>query len=167
MIQKYFPKDKNYLLKEAQDSTKPSLIPYLLSAVKEAYFQQFNPLRLEDPISVKIKRSRKPRVDYLEEFYEFLAAIYRFKFGENQLQILFDGRSHKEKYSEEWSTAFQNWIGEFCRHHNFITGTLELILVLPSDRNMELMSNRMKAFLADYFDIKIYKYKGIMDKEAA
>lgn len=166
MVQKYFPRDKNYLLKEAQDSTKSSLVSYLLSAVREAYFQKFNPLGLDDPISMKVKSSRSD-LHCLDEFYDALAAIYRFKFGENQLQFLFDGRSHIEKYSEDWASAFQNWVGEFCHYNNFITGTLELTMILPSQRNSLLMANRMKAFLSDYFDLKIYKHKGIIEKEAA
>ena len=120
MIQKYFPRDKNYLLKEAQDSTKSSLLFYLLSSVKDAYSQKFNPLGLDDPISQKVKRSRKHHLDCLDEFYDSLAAVYRFKYGENQLQFLFDGRTHIEKYSEDWTETFCDWIREFCSHENFI-----------------------------------------------
>ena len=159
MIQKYFPRDKNYLLKEAQDSTKSLLLSYLFSTVKDAYFQKFNPLGLNDTISLKVKRSRRSDLDCLHEFYNSLAAIYRFKFGENQLQFLFDGRSHVDKYREDWTAAFHDWIEEFCGFNNFITGTLELTMILPSQRKSVLMANRMKAFLTDYFDLKIYKNK--------
>ena len=167
MIQKYFPRDKNYLLKEAQDSTKSSLLSYLLSSVKEAYSQKFNPLGLDDPISLRVKKSQRSDLECLYEFYDSLAAIYRFKYGENQLQFLFDGRSHVEKYSEDWTAAFQTWIVEFCQYNNFITGTLELTMILPSQRRSVLMANRMKAFITEYFDIKIYKNKGIIGQEAA
>ena len=167
MIQKYFPRDKNYLLKESQDSTRSSLLSHLLSSVKKGYIQKFNPLGLDDPISQKVKNSRRHNLNCLYEFYDSLAAVYRFKYGENQLQFLFDGRTHVEKYSEDWTEAFRTWVEEFCLHENFIKATLELTLILPSQKNSVVMANRMKTFLTGYFDIKIYKNRGIIQTQAA
>ncbi|MGB3465289.1 MAG: hypothetical protein WBA74_08465, partial [Cyclobacteriaceae bacterium] len=55
ITKKFFPTDKNYLLKEAQSNAETSLRAKLMDMVKELYFAQFNPLGLEDDFIVSLK----------------------------------------------------------------------------------------------------------------
>ena len=129
MIQKLFPLDKNYILKEAQLITKQSLLETLVKEVKKCYLFQCNPLGLVDDTVLKITRTDEYSLLLLEDFYEHLAGIYRFKFGANQLEFLFDGRTHFEKYQEDWTAAFIQWVALFCKEENFLKAVLEATIL--------------------------------------
>lgn len=162
MQHKLFPLDKNYILKEAQLTCRSSLLNNLVNEVKRCYLQFCNPLGLEDDTIIKIKNCHQFNTQLLEELYEHLAGIYRFKFGSNQLEFLFDGKDHYEKYQEEWSETFMDWISGFCREENFLKAVLEVTVFYPKDRKALLAENRLKAFISQQFYIKVYKYKGIV-----
>ncbi len=166
MIQKYFPLDKNYILERAQLDLEEKLIVQLTDFCKTFYLNQYNPLGIEDAPIKAIKKHKSSYTPRLEEFYRNLAAVYRFKYGQNQLEFLFDGVDHYTKYSQDWEETFKMWLVDFCMKPNFLRAVLELTVFYPEGRKSELAENRMKAFIHQHFDLKIYKYKGIVRKMA-
>jgi len=167
MIQKLFPLDKNFILKEAQVACKESLLLALVEEVKQQYFQNCNPLGLEDDPILTIKNCKEYKTDLLVEFYDHLAGIYRYKYGSNQLELLFDGRDHFEKYQEDWTSTFMEWIMNFCKEDNFLKAVLEVTIFYPSDRKALLAGNRLKTFISHQFEMKVYKFRGIIPLKKA
>ncbi|ELR71237.1 hypothetical protein C900_02852 [Fulvivirga imtechensis AK7] len=167
MIQKYFPLDKNYILERAQLDTAQELTIYLVDFAKKFYLEQYNPLGIEDDTIRAIKSHQTAYTDRLEEFYRNLAGVYRYKFGQNQLELLFDGQDHYQKYTSDWSSTYKEWLVDFCLKPNFLKAVLELTVFYPEGRKSELAENRMKAFIHQHFELKIYKYKGIVKMRIA
>ena len=115
MIRKFFPLDKNYLLEEAQLSLQDALLAQLIDQVKSEFQQRTNPLGLLDEFSAKVKNYQCHNLKPLYNFYQNMAAVYRFKFSDNQLEFVWDGRDHQEKYKAEWASTFAEWISELRR----------------------------------------------------
>lgn len=167
MIQKYFPFDKNYILEKAQLDNEERLVVYMINFVKAYYQANYNPLGLEDATMLKINQHQTTYTDRLSEFYKNLAGIYRYKFGDNQLEFLFDGTDHYEKYVKDWKASYKQWLLEFCAKPNFIKAILELTVFYPEDRKAMLAENRMKVFIEQHFALKLYKYRGITEMKVA
>jgi len=167
MVQKYFKLDKNYILEQAQLDLEKELVVRIIDFSKEFYLSFYNPLGLEDDTVKAIKSHTTEYTDRLVEFYRNLAGIYRFKHGANQLEFLFDGNDHYEKYKIDWKAAFENWLGDFCLKPNFLKAILELTVFYPEDRKAFLAENRMKVFIEQHFALKLYKYKGIVEVKVA
>jgi hypothetical protein len=162
MTVKYFPLDKNYILKEAQDSRKEELLIALIEKVKRIYLTYHNPLGLEDDPILTIKNYKDNNTESLEYFYNALAGIYRFKFGNNQLELIFDGRSHYEKYQDDWAEMFDLWTNGFCHYEAFLKAVLEATVFSSGLNNLiTITDNRMKAFITRYFEIRITKQRGL------
>ncbi len=161
MIQKFFPLDKNYILKKVQADTKSQLLLGLTDEVKSFYLENYNPLGIEDDVILKIKTSVNCNIEFLDNFYQELSGIYRYKYSCNQLELIFDGRSHYEKYLDDWKEAYFSWIREFCQSPNFVKAVLECTVLYPEDKKAVLAQQRMKYFLTRHFELKVYKYKGI------
>lgn len=165
MLRKSFPRDKNYILEEAQLSLEQSLLQYLVDYVKVAYLMQFNPLGLDDDTSKKIEGHSALTYKHLHEFYLNLAGVYRFLYySDNQLEFIFDGRNDFEKYQEEWNNLFRKWTKNFCQHENFIKAVLELTVFYPEDYTPQMAGLRMSAFITKFFEVKIDPQKGIISK---
>ena len=162
MNRKYFAFDKNYLLKEAQISSKDTLLPELVETVKTCYQSYYNPLGLIDDTVSTIQENVPKNLEYLEDFYDDMSAIYRFKFGEVQLEFLWDGTSHLDKYKSEWRETFIQWVSEFSYQQSFVRSVFELTIFATSLTRPELIQNRLKVFLHNYFELKIYHYRGIV-----
>ena len=79
MLRKFFPRDKNYVLKEVQSSLENSLLQYLVDYVKVEYLLRFNALGLMDETAERIKQHTTSDYSHLSEFYQHLAAVYRYK----------------------------------------------------------------------------------------
>lgn len=167
MLQKLFPLDKNYILKEAQLATERELLTKLVHEVKFSYLLYCNPLGIEDDAILKIKNYNRFNTSRLREFYENLAGIYRYKFGSNQLELLFDGKEHFEKYRDDWSEAFMEWTREFCKEENFLKAILEVTIFYPEGKKAFLAGNRLKTYISQHLYIKVYKYKGIVPLKIA
>jgi len=163
MIRRLFPSDKNYLLSEVQADQKDALLQYLVSYVKKYYLQHYNPLGLIDDTILEIQKTKNFPVGAFDEFYHDLAAIYRFKYGEVQLEILFDGSSHNVKYINEWINFFKQSIKSYCLNRYFLRAVLDIAVFHHFDRVAFLAGDRLKYFLNQYFGMKVYKYRGIMD----
>ena len=164
---KYFPLDKNYILKQAQVSAKPDFRRIFLSELQEAYLRIFNPLRLDDHTTRQVLKGKHPRWSNFDYFYTNLCAIYRYKFGENQLEIPFDGRTHQEKYLEEWQTIFIQWVRALCGDSYFVRSMLEILLFRANNHRVEMVNTRIKSLLNNHFELRIHKSRGILDKPAA
>ena len=174
MVRKFFALDKNYLLEEAQLSLEYPLLLSLVEKSKEHYELLHNPLQLRDSFSLKIKnyqaRNRKP----LRSFYQSLAGIYRYKFGNNQLEFLWDGQSHFEKYQLDWSNTFKEWIAGFMDREQFFQAVLDLTVFLPENRHAQLAENRMNFVMLQCFSrqdglhtLKMNRKRGILEMKVA
>lgn len=161
MDNRLFLLDKNHLLKQVQTDLRLELQAQLIDKVKAGYFALFNPLRLIDEKSTLIENFQPIHFSFFNELYDVLSGIYRYEIGDNQLELLFDGRSHYEKYVEDWSTAFHQYLEELCSKKNFILAGLELSVFHSPENRIELAQNRMKVCVFEHFGLKIYKHKGI------
>lgn len=168
MLRKFFPRDKNYILEEAQLALETSLLQYLVDFVKVEYLMRCNPLGLADDTSKKIQSHHSTQFEHLHEFYLNLAGLFRFKYySDNQLEFLFDGRDDARKYQEEWTLMFKRWIKEFCKHENFTRAVLELTVFYPDDYTPQMAGMRLSAFITKFFEVKIDPQKGIVKKSVA
>lgn len=167
MVRKFFPLDKNYLLEETQLRQQDCLLHELTDKAKAAYQLIHNPLGLNDAFSEKITQYQPQNLKPLHSFYQNLAGIYRYKYGENQLTFLWDGRDHAEKYREDWSGAFRNWTDRLCLSSQFVQAVLDLTVFVPGNRMAHLAENRMNAVMLGLFEVKIHKNKGIVEMKVA
>ncbi len=167
---KFFPLDKNYLLEEAQLALQDKLLFFLFDQVKEAYEQQRNPLQLQDTFSLKIQNYKLLNLEPLEVFYQNVAGVYRYKWGDSQLEFVWDGRDHCEKYREEWADFFKQSIQRFCQQELFVQAVLDVTVFLPSRQDEKLLTlaeNRMNTFMLQHFEVKIHKSKGLIHLKTA
>lgn len=162
-----FAQDKNYILKEVQTDTMDTLLERLVQVVRTIYLERYNPLGLEDDTIKKVKANKQPVITHLENFYWELAAIFRYKAGSNQLEFIFSGRSHYQKYTDDWVEAFELWSEDFTQSRYFLRAVLEMSILEPQGRAAQLAADRMKVYLTQYFNLKVYKYRGILPTEAA
>ncbi|SMG27520.1 hypothetical protein SAMN05661096_01617 [Marivirga sericea] len=167
MKRRFFPFDKNYLLQNAQIELKDSLLNQMVEIVKEIYLMRYNPLGLKDKSIEKILSTTNYNLEELSTFYEELAGFYRYKYSSNQLELLFDGRDHQEKYEEDWSNTLKKWVIEFSKSKNFLKAVLETSIFFPDDKQSQLAYSRLKNYMTDHFGIKIYKHKGIVPMKIA
>ncbi|PRY89556.1 hypothetical protein [Mongoliibacter ruber] len=160
MIQKLFPLDKNYLLRQAQSVLEDQLVEMMVFELKKSYTQLYNPLMLMDETFVRILDTHHYPKDRLQMIYRQLCGIYRFKNGDNQLELLFDGRSHLDKFKDDWSNQLLNWTRELGMHEQYVKTMLRMTILFDSDSRAEWSENHCKAFINQYFDLKIVKRKG-------
>lgn len=167
MVHRFFKFDKNYILKEAQEAIREELLQQMVADVKQIYLLQNNPLGLIDDTVQTIQEAVRPQTKILTDFYRILAGIYRFKHGSNQLELLFDGASHFEKYQQEWAQVFKDWYLLFCQKPSFIRAVLEVTVFYPKHRKGQLAEARMRAFLSQHFELRIHKRYGIKGSRTA
>ena len=167
MSDRLFLLDKNHILKHAQRDLRLELQVALIDKIKEGYYQHYNPLRLDDETTALIEAFRPIHLSLFDELYDILSGIFRYKIGDNQLELLFDGRSHYEKYLIDWKEAFLNWIDELNTRQNFIIAGLELSVYYAPEKKIQLSQNRMKLCIYEHFGLKLHKYKGIQKYEKA
>ena len=165
---KLFPSDKNYILKEVQVRTESELLLWLVEYVKEYYETFHNPLGLIDTTIESIRSATFNNSALFQEFYNDLAGIYRYKHGETQLEFLFDGNSHYTKYKSEWKVTFMKWVSQLLANHVVMRAFLEItVFGVERENQVELILNRLKLYTEQHFQLKIYKYKGIQEVNAA
>ncbi len=161
MNHRFFPLDKNYILKEAQSNLKQPLMKAMFEHVKAAYLLQCNPLGLEDDNIIRIKNYEELYPVVFSDFYDSIAGIYRYKYGSNQLELLFDGKTHLERYTEDWEKQYKLWIAEFCQEYRFLKAVLKLT-VFRENYNIEYAEKRLQIFLVTRFSLKLGRKKGHM-----
>lgn len=132
----------------------------MFSKTVENYGQYFNPLGLVDDTVREIMDFQLINTESLQGIYENLSAIYRYKYGEAQLEILWDGSTHFDKYSEDWKKAFEQWVGDLTQNKTFIKGVLHLTVFEDDCKNTFFIRNIMKGIINEYFDLKVLKING-------
>lgn len=168
MVQRFFKLDKNYILKEAQQAAREELLQQMVSFVKDTYLLQSNPLGLVDDTVLRIQEASNPHTHKLHDFYHIIAGVYRFKHGSNQLELLFDGATHFEKYKQDWANAFTDYYRAFSQKPAFVRAVLEVTVFYPKQRKGQLAEARMRAFLSQQFgSLRIHKRYGILENKTA
>ncbi len=168
MKEKLFHLDKNYLLKEAQTSLRKTLLTEFVNRALQQYHILHNPLGLVDTTVAALNQYQLKK-DYpaFHNFYQKIAAIYRFKFGDNQLPILWDGRSHVEYYQDEWSAFFEVETNAMFLQPAFLKMILEIAVFGRKGQNQELMIYRLSGFIREHFNMQVYKKKGVVELKIA
>ena len=161
LVKKFFPLDKNYLLESAQRSLESELLSSLVKTAITQFDLQNNPLGLEDSFTLKLRGFELGDYQPLHHFYETICAIYRCKFGANQLEFLWNGSDHFDHYKLQWRETFQEWITKFCEHELFIQAILDLTVFNYTEK-VQMIENRMNHFLMKQFGAKIDKKRGLM-----
>ncbi len=160
MLQKLFPLDKNHIFRQAQSLLEERLLDLMVDELKIAYTMWYNPLGLMDDTYVQILNIRSFPKDRIRVIYEQLCGIYRYRYASNQLEFLFDGRSHLEKYQEEWEGQFLVWVKELGKQEAYVKTMLRMTLLFDTDSRAEFSENRCKSFINEYFGVKVIKRKG-------
>ncbi|MFY0652755.1 MAG: hypothetical protein JXQ96_12005 [Cyclobacteriaceae bacterium] len=114
-----------------------------------------------DSTSQKIMDFELEDTSALEGIYENLAAVYRFQFGDAQLEIIWDGLSHQEKFHQDWSKTFSTWVDDLCQNKTFIKGVLQLTVFNSDQKHSFFVENYLKAIVNEYFDLKVLMRHGI------
>jgi len=165
---KWFLMDKNYILKEAQLVLKEQLVFWTANYAKTFYLEQHNPLGLIDDTVSRIQHTSFDDFKLIEPFYDKLASVYRYKHGEVQLEFLFNGVSHYEKYKTEWLETYKKWVTELFREWLTLRAILEItVFEQHSEHQLRLINIRLQYYIEQYFDVRLYVYKGIIDTHAA
>ncbi|MCU0420280.1 MAG: hypothetical protein MUC38_11570 [Cyclobacteriaceae bacterium] len=171
MVRKFFPRDKNYLLEQAQLEQQSLLLGRLVKHVIDVHEQANNPLGLCDAVSEQLRGYPVEEVQALDEFYLYLAGVYRYKYASNQLEFLWDGQDHRAKYQREWSRFFEETTRLFCCHPLFVQAVLNLTVFLRQHTHAALASGRMAHFvqqlIQQHFEVRLHKTRGIVEAKAA
>jgi len=165
---KWFPLDKNYILKEVQFHDRAELLNWLVVEAPRYYLKLNNPLGLLDETAEKFNDSCFEHVEFLFPFYDKLCSLYRFKHGEIQLEFLFDGASHFEKYSKDWILTFKSWSQALMQRREVLLALLEMIVYHHTDeRSVRLINQRLQFHIEHHFEVRLYRYRGIIDLQQA
>ncbi len=167
MVRKFFPHDKNYLLEGSQLRVRDRLLTRLIDKAVDTYQREHNPLGLNDAFSERIANYFPKSLEALYPFYDSLAGVYRFKYGDNQLAFLWDGRDHSDKYAEDWTATFDEWTRQLCRETQFAQAVLDLTVFLPENNAIHLAASRMEAVMLGRFELKIHKRRGLVPMRVA
>lgn len=162
MIPKLFPLDKNYIFRQAQAGLEEHLLGVMVEELKSAYTLWYNPLGLMDDTYAQILETTEFPKDRIQIIYTQLCGIYRYRYASNQLDLLFDGRSHLDKYRDDWSAQFIKWVRELGRHEPYVKTMLRMTLLYDTETRAEFGENRCKSFINEYFGVKIVKRKGLL-----
>jgi hypothetical protein len=167
LIRKFFPLDKNYVLEKSQLELQHTLLTEMIETVKRHYQLQNNPLGLEDEFSIKITTYKAHDLSELNSFYQLLAGVYRFKYGDSQLEFLWDGADHFEKYKNDWSNIFRRWISELCTKEQFVQAVFDLTVFRSNTEQPQLAESRMSFAMLNFFELKVHKSKGLIRMKVA
>lgn len=163
MAEKLFHLDRNYLLQEAQSELQIALLEDFVRRAVTGYQAIHNPLGLIDDTVAQIN-TYSPSKDQLvpfEVFYKKLAAIYRYEYGNNQLEFVWDGRSHQEYYAELWSEFFVQQTNKLFLHTTFLKIVLELTVFSHQLSDNQMLIYRISSVFREQFNYQVYKRKGV------
>jgi hypothetical protein len=160
MIQKLFPLDKNYILRQAQSALEEELIDRMIVELKRSYTLLFNPLRIMDETYAKILKTNEFSRERVRMIYRQLAGIYRYKHGDNQLELLFDGRTHFEKFQEDWTMALIGYLQDMGIYEQYVKTMLRMTVLYDTESRAEWAENHCKSFINQYFELKVVKRQG-------
>ncbi|REG81089.1 hypothetical protein [Algoriphagus antarcticus] len=160
MIQKLFPLDKNYILRQAQSVLEEELIDRMVFELKRSYTYLYNPLLLMDTTYAQILDTFDFPRERARLIYRQLCGIYRYKHGDNQLEMLFDGRTHLEKFQEDWSAVLIEYVCDLGSYEQYVKTMLRMTLLFDTESRAEWAENHCKAFINQHFDLKVVKRQG-------
>ncbi|MBV6639946.1 MAG: hypothetical protein KI791_04485 [Cyclobacteriaceae bacterium] len=155
---KYFDQDKNQILRAAQAFVEPRLLTQWVEIAKIHYTRAENPMGLMDDFALHIESIKEFDTDFLKEFYELLSVIYRFTIGDNQLEFIWDGRSHYEVYAENWSDKFVEWTHELSQHPEIYRGILKAC-ILQQDINYKFHFYGIRKIILRKFGVHFSRNK--------
>lgn len=147
---KYFPADKNHLLKTVQAFSKDVLLEIWTRNAFEGFMMVENPLGLEDSFTQSIRNDIIKGKDILDEVYDLLAAVYRFRYGSNQLTFMWDGRTHMEFYDQEWRDCFEEWTKKLSTKPEVYRAIIKAALATEGTNTDFLKSSIRRTILKDY-----------------
>ncbi|MDN3204297.1 hypothetical protein [Algoriphagus sediminis] len=160
MIEKIFPLDKNYILRQAQFAMEEELMDQMVYELKRSYTYLYNPLRLMDETYAQILDTFEFPSDRLRLIYRQLCGIYRYKNADNQLKMLFDGRSHFDVFKEEWEADFIAYVKELGQHEQYVKTLLRMTILYDGESRAEWAENHCKSFINQFFGVKVIKSHG-------
>ena len=160
MIEKIFPLDKNYILRQAQFAMEEELMEQMIYELKRSYTFLYNPLRLMDETYAQILDTFEFPTDRLQLIYRQLCGIYRFKNADNQLEMLFDGRSHFDAFKEQWEAGFIEYVKTLGRHEQYVKTLLRMTILYDNESRAEWAENHCKSFINQFFGVKVIKTYG-------
>ena len=155
---KYFDQDKNSILRAAQGFVEPQLLNHWIRTAFDTYMQLENPMGLVDDFILELQSVEEYDHTLLKELYEIIAAIYRLKKGDNQLEIIWDGRSHYEVYAENWSETFDQWTRQFTMKPEIYRAIIKSC-ILKQPTNHKMLYYGIRKVILDAFRLKIGRNK--------
>lgn len=160
MTDRFFDFDINYFLKEAQFSLEEELTQWMVDEAIKFYQLQYNPLGLVDDTIREMNKNHPIHFEDFTKFYHRLAGVYRYKYGDNQLPLFFEGANYHEHYGMEWSEHYKNWISHFMQDSRFLRAVLELGVFHRNNR-FSMARDRLISLLHEFFEMRFYPKKGI------
>lgn len=132
----------------------------MVAELKHSYTYLYNPLQLMDHTYSTILGTFEFPRERIRMIYRQLCGVYRFRHGDNQLELLFDGRSHFDKFKEDWEAGFISWVRELGQHEQYVKTLLRMTLLYDTESRAEWAENHCKAFINQYFELKVIKRQG-------
>lgn len=160
MLQKLFPLDKNVIFRQAQYLLEEQMLELMVEELIEAYTIWYNPLELMDDTYLLILGHNPFPKNRIRIIYSQLCGIYRYQHASNQLELLFDGRTHLERYQDDWEKQFLKWLRTLGKHESYIKTMLRMTLLYDTESRAEFAENRCKRFINEYFGVRVIKRKG-------
>ena len=152
--EKYFTQDKNYLLKSVQAFSKENLLNEWIDAILRAYSLQHNPMGLEDDFILDLKKKLHRGKELLADNYDILAAIYRHNHSDNQLEIMWDGRSHMEAYDSDWKKMYLEWVNTLSLIKEVQRPVIKYA-VSEADLNHTFLSQSIRRGVLSFFRMRL------------
>ncbi len=165
-VERYFHLDKNHLLKSAQDANKEVMLEKWVLQAVEGYLLVNNPLGLVDDFVRSITSVTHYDKDFLRQTYDWIAGGYRLLYASNQLEFLWDGRSHFEKYSEEWERQFSHWIYGLSLQDQ-INRSIIRVCVLKEESNSDLLERNFSRLVLGHLNLRWDGRKKTLEKFAS
>ena len=72
-----------------------------------------------------------------------------------------------DKFQEDWSGQLTEWIRELGQNEQYVKTMLRMTVLFDTDSRAEWSENQCKAFINQYFDLKIVKRKGELKLKTA
>jgi len=155
---KYFDQDKNSILRAAQGFVEPQLLNTWVKIAFDSYMNLENPMGLVDDFILRLQSIEEYNTEFLQELYEILAAVYRLKHGSNQLEFIWDGRSHYEVYAENWGNWFEQFTTQLCQQPEVYRAILKAC-VLKEDVNHKFLYYGIRRMILGHFRLRITRNK--------
>ncbi|WP_424961609.1 hypothetical protein [Ekhidna sp.] len=152
--EKYFSQDKNYLLKSVQAFSKEALLDQWLQEILNAYHLLHNPMGLVDDFIIELREKIHLGKELLVDNYDVLAAIYRHDHADNQLEIMWDGRSHMEAYDSDWKEMYELWIAKLSQIKEIQRPIIKYV-VSESGVNHQFLKQSIRRSLLAHFGLRM------------